>query len=213
MHLAVALLILAAGLLFASIPAARQSPVDQAPVVAATEETRSQPLPGEAQLVSAAMTGVSKPEKSSTSASLPLAQATPQIPRMRDPDGDQTPDLSDYVNAGERPSMSEVIDRLHQAGVYGGLGAFSPPGTRPPLIGLAVPDGFELPPGYVRHYQSTDDGQRIEPILMFSPDHAFVDANGQPIAIPSNRVVPPELAPPGMPIRTIVIPAPSVPGK
>jgi hypothetical protein len=62
-------------------------------------------------------------------------------------------------------------DRLHQAGVRTGLGAFNPPGTRPPLIGLAVPEDFALPPGYLRHHQATDDGQRIEAILMFDPDH------------------------------------------
>lgn len=109
--------------------------------------------------------------------------------------------------------MAEVIDRLHRAGVYTGLGAFSPPGTRPPLVGLAVPEDFVLPEGYVRHYQATDDGQRIEPILMFSPDHQFFDAAHRPIAIPKDRVVPPELAPPGLPIRRIVIPAPTEPGS
>ena len=94
--------------------------------------------------------------------------------------------------------MNEVIERLHQAGVHSGLGAFSPPGTRPPLVGLAVPEDYVLPEGYVRHYQATDDGQRIEPILMFSPDAEFFDGAGQPIAIPEDRVVPPELAPPGL---------------
>lgn len=135
--------------------------------------------------------------------------ATPRINRTRDPDGDQTPDLSDYINEGERPTMNEVIDRLHQAGVRSGLGAFSPPGTRPPLVGLAVPEDFPLPQGYVRHHQATDDGQRIEPILMFAPDVQFVDAGGRPIAIPTNRVVPAELAPPDMPRRIVKIPAPA----
>lgn len=109
--------------------------------------------------------------------------------------------------------MAEVIDRLHLAGVYTGLGAFAPPGTRPPLVGLAVPEDFVLPEGYVRHYQATDDGQRIEPILMFSPQHPLVDAAQRPIAVPLDRVVPPELAPPGLPIRRIVIPAPVEPGR
>ena len=141
------------------------------------------------------------------------AAPAPDISRVRDPNGDQTPDISDYVNKGEKPTMAEVIDRLQQAGVTGGLAAFSPPGTRPPLIGLAVPEDFELPEGYVRHYQATDDGQRIEPILMFSPDHVFVDAANRPIAIPKDRIVPPELAPPGLPIRRIMIPAPTEPGR
>jgi hypothetical protein len=131
-----------------------------------------------------------------------------QIPRHRDPNGDQTPDIADYINAGERPTMTEVIARLHAAGVHTGLGAFNPPGTKPPLIGLAVPEGFPLPPGYVRHYQATDDGQRIEPILMFAPDYLPLTADGRPVALPGDRVVPPELAPPGLPIRRIVVPAP-----
>lgn len=138
------------------------------------------------------------------------ANTTPvaRIPRLRDPNGDQTPDLADYVNEGERPTMAEVIQRLHAAGVRTGLGAFNPPGTRPPLIGLAVPDSFELPPGYVRHHQATDDGQRIEPMLMFSPEAQTVVVNGRTVAVPADRVVPPELAPPGLPIRRIVVPAP-----
>jgi hypothetical protein len=104
--------------------------------------------------------------------------------------------------------MPEVIQRLHQAGVHTGLGAFSPPGTRPPLVGLAVPEDFPLPKGYVRHHQATDDGQRIEAVLMFAPDFQLFDAAGKPVALPKDRVVPPELAPPGLPNRRIVIPAP-----
>ena len=138
-----------------------------------------------------------------------VAQPVPTQEEGSDP----TTDISDFVNPGEAPTMAEVIERLHQAGVHSGLGAFSPPGTRPPLIGLAVPEDFVLPEGYVRHHQATDDGQRIEPILMFSPDYEVVDAAGKPIAIPEDRVVPPELAPPGLPIRRIVIPAPVEPGR
>jgi len=121
-------------------------------------------------------------------------------------DDDRTPDLSSYVARGEKPTMKQVIERLHEAGIHTGLGAFNPPGTRPPKVGLAVPEGFELPDGYVRHHQATDDGQRIEAILMFAPDRTILDANRQPIAVPKDRVVTPELAPKGLPIRHIVIP-------
>lgn len=62
------------------------------------------------------------------------------VARRRDPDCDPAPDLSDYVNPGKRPTLANVIERLHQAGVRTGLGAFNPPGTRPPLVGLAVPE-------------------------------------------------------------------------
>lgn len=129
-------------------------------------------------------------------------------PRMPEGDADPTRDLSSYVVRGEKPTMPEVVERLHQAGIHGGLGAFPLPGTRPPLVGLAVPEDFVLPEGYVRHHQATDDGQRIEAILMYAPDRQFFDAAKQAIAIPKDRIVPPEHAPPGLPIRRIVIPAP-----
>ena len=122
-------------------------------------------------------------------------------------------DISQFVSPGQpAPTMREVIERLHKAGVRSGLGAFNPPGTRPPLVGLAVPEDFVLPPGYVRHGQATDDGQRIEPILMFAPDFVLRDASGRTLPLPDNRVVPPELAPPGLPIRLIRIPSPREPG-
>lgn len=123
-------------------------------------------------------------------------------------------DLAAHVAPGQpAPSMGEVIERLHQAGVRTGLGAFSPPGTSPPLVGLAVPDDYVLPEGYVRHHQATDDGQPIEPILMYSPDYEFVDAAGRPQEIPADRVVPPEHAPPGLPGRQVRIPPPRDPGS
>ena len=138
-----------------------------------------------------------------------------QAPLARAPEGDAdpTPDLSSYVARGENPSVAQVIERLHQKGIYTGLGAFSPPGTSPPLVGLAVPEDFVLPKGYVRHHQATDDGQRIEAVLMFAPDFQLLDANGRPVAMPANRVVPPELAPAGLPIRRIVIPPPTDPAR
>ncbi|GAB3550158.1 hypothetical protein GCM10027343_32890 [Noviherbaspirillum agri] len=134
-----------------------------------------------------------------------------EAPEHVEGDADPTRDLSFYVARGEKPTMPEVIERLHEAGIYTGLGAFNPPGTSPPLVGIAVPEDFELPPGYVRHHQTTDDGQPIEPILMYSPDVQFVDAANQPIALPKDRVVLPEHAPPGLPIRRITIPAPTEP--
>jgi len=129
-------------------------------------------------------------------------------PPPRDPN-----DLANYVAPGQAPPMKEVIERLHDAGVHTGLGAFSPPGTSPPLIGLAVPDDYVLPEGYVRHFQATDDGQRIEAILMFSPDFEFFDSTGKRIEIPEDRVVPASMAPPGLVIRTIEIPPPLEPGS
>jgi hypothetical protein len=134
----------------------------------------------------------------------PAARAQPA--RAPEGDADPTRDLSSFVARGDNPSMTQVIEGLHQRGIHSGLGAFSPPGTSPPLVGLAVPEDFVLPKGYVRHHQATDDGQRIEAILMFAPDFQLLDGAGKPVAMPDNRVVPPELAPPGLPQRRIVIP-------
>lgn len=84
-----------------------------------------------------------------------------------------------------------------------GMMLFPAPGTDPLKKGIIVPEDFELPPGYVRHYQTTDDGERMPAILMFSPDGPPLDANGQPMKVTENGIVPPELAPPGMPIQTL----------
>ena len=152
-------------------------------------------------------------QAASASAGMPAAAARPAPTRGPTPaapqDGeDPTPDLSDYVLRGEAPSMAEVIEALHARGIRSGLGAFPPPGTRPPLVGLEVPEGFPLPEGYVRHHQATDDGQRIAPILMFHPDLTHVQLNGRRVPVPADRVVTPALAPPGMPLRRVRIPPP-----
>lgn len=118
-------------------------------------------------------------------------------------------DLAAHIRPGDpEPTMAEVIRGLHEAGIREGLGAFNPPGTVPLMPGLAVPEDFALPPGYVRHYQVTDEGEMLPAVLMFSPDHPWFDADGQPIALPDDRLVPPEMAPPGLPIEPIQLPEP-----
>jgi hypothetical protein len=204
--LVVAVALVAGGVGYAWMAAAPPAVADAAP--AATAGAESGVTPAAPFHVAAA---ASDAPRLTVAPALPAVGSTPHIVRVRDPDGDQSPDITDFINDGERPTTAEVIDRLHQAGVHTGLGAFSPPGTKPLLMGLAVPEDFALPAGYVRHYQATDDGQRVEPILMFAPDSQVLDAAGRPIEIPGNRVVPPELAPPGLPIRRIAIPAPLAP--
>lgn len=164
--------------------------------------------PGSAPVRGASPSVAAAPQAAPVAPQRPAAAPPARLPEG---DADPTPDLSSVVARGEKPSMAEVIERLHQRGIHTGLGAFSPPGTSPPLVGLAVPDDFVLPKGYVRHHQATDDGQRIEAILMFAPDFQPVDAANRPVRIPPDRVVPPELAPPGLPIRRIVIPPPTDP--
>jgi hypothetical protein len=118
-------------------------------------------------------------------------------------------DIATYVSPTDpEPTAAELIQALRDSGDHGGIAAFNPPGTSPPLQGLAVPEDFALPDGYVRHHQVTDDGEPIEAILMFSPDYVFRDATGAVIPIPEDRVVPPDMAPPGLPLRQIEIPPP-----
>jgi hypothetical protein len=100
----------------------------------------------------------------------------------------------------------DLIDALIAAGETGGIAAFPPPGTDPIKPGIVVPEDFEVPEGYVRHYQVTDDGEQLEAILMFSPDYEFLDANGNPIELPADRIVPAEMAPPELPLRTLEVP-------
>lgn len=124
-----------------------------------------------------------------------------ELPSL-DPD-----DIARYIRPGDpEPTAAELIEALNHAGIHTGIGAFNPPGTSPPLEGLAVPDDYELPEGYVRHYQSTDEGELIDPILMFSPDYVFFDSLGEPIELPDDLVVTEELAPPDLPLRRVRIP-------
>jgi hypothetical protein len=92
-----------------------------------------------------------------------------------------------------------------------GIAVFPPPGTDPPRPGIVVPDDFELPPGYVRHFQVTDDGRQLPAILMFHPDYEWVDERGEPVAVPADRIVPPEMAPPGLSIQMLEVPETKIP--
>ncbi|HEX5745723.1 MAG TPA: hypothetical protein VFZ09_05735 [Archangium sp.] len=103
------------------------------------------------------------------------------------------------------PQEEPVPQDAAPAGPAEGINLYRP-GTSPLKQGIIVPENFELPPGYVRHYQTTDNGEGIKPILMFHPDYKPVDSKGVPVELPSNRVVPPELAPPGMPIEILELP-------
>ena len=132
-----------------------------------------------------------------------LPEAPPELPSL------DTDDLAAHYRPGDPvPTGAELIGALHEAGIRTGIGAFNPPGTSPPLEGLAVPEDFDLPPGYLRHHQYTDDGQAIEAILMFAPGFELRDAAGRRLPMPANGVVPPEYAPPGLPLRRVRIPNP-----
>lgn len=159
----------------------------------------------------AAITVAGVDDGAGSNAAAPAGASAPAGPvsKFQAMSGKDPEDLASYFKPGDpEPTGAELIEALQHAGVRTGIGAFNPPGTSPPLVGLAVPDGLQLPAGYARHHQVTDQGVPIEPILVFSPGFILHDAQGKPVLMPANGVVPPDLAPPGMPLRRVRIPAP-----
>jgi hypothetical protein len=160
--------------------------VESLPVLTETEPARVEsPPPAPA---SAPARPVVKPAKPAAAPALPK-HLQEQVAAVPEEVLEQLPEgLYEMPKPGEGPT---------------GMMLFPAPGTDPVKKGIIVPEDFELPPGYVRHYQATDDGERLPAILMFSPDKPPLDANGQPMKVPENGIVPPELAPPGMPIQML----------
>lgn len=132
------------------------------------------------------------------------------VPPQRSPRGEAPADDPAAPAADPAPPPARPAAGTAPEGPVG-VHAFPPPGTRPNLTGIIVPEDFELPPGYVRHFQSTDDGRMLLPILMFDPNNPPLDEFGQPMDIPPDRVVPPEMAPPGMPVEILELPEPEEP--
>jgi hypothetical protein len=203
-YLALALLLVGAGVAYLVSPAvtAPQQQAGTMPVVEPPAASAAEAL--KPVQTSAPMPSTTPPRRPPALAPVVASPMVDELPSL-DPD-----DIAAYISPADgEPTMAEVIDGLRHAGIHDGLAAFNPPGTSPPLHGIAVPDNFVLPEGYVRHHQVTDDGEPIEPVLMFSPDYTFYDESGRPLDLPEDRVVPPELAPPGLPIRPIEIPPPA----
>jgi hypothetical protein len=147
------------------------------------------------------------PPPAPTPAAPPAAasRAPEVVPREELPDMPEPPPGVELDEDGV-PTKDLTI---HALGPGDGTGvfAFPPPGTKPIKRGIVVPEGYVLPPGYLRHHQTTDDGEEVPPILVFDPTNPPRDAAGQPMVVPADPVVPPELAPPGMPI-TLLDPPP-----
>lgn len=119
------------------------------------------------------------------------------------------------VDEKARPEMEarDFIAALRESGETAGLAAFSPPGTRPPRSGVIVPADYELPEGFARHYQTTDDGRRLAPVLVVAPGYEIVDEAGDPVALTDDRIVPPEYAPPDLPVQMLDVPSERDPGE
>ena len=142
------------------------------------------------------------PPSTAPAARLPDAPSPPSVP-ARDPELAERVHQRREERQVERRTKAEVPFTMNAPGEHAGIAAFPPPGTKPIKRGVVVPDDYELPEGYVRHYQTTDDGRPLPPILMYHPDFAGVDADGNPLVVPEDRIVPPELAPAGMQPRTL----------
>jgi hypothetical protein len=124
--------------------------------------------------------------------------STPRAPLV-DPEAIDRPE-------GQEPD-GRPEDGQEQAGQERtGIELFPAPGTKPIKRGIIVPDDFTLPPGYMRHFQATDKGRMLQAILMFHPDHKPLDAAGNPLPLPEDRVVPPEMAPAGLPVEILEVP-------
>jgi len=140
---------------------------------------------------------------------VPPARPAPLAPSTGAPEPATRPPATRTTSAPRSPTPSGAPGGEAEAKT--GIAVFPPPGTDPPKAGIVVPDAYELPPGYVRHYQTTDDGQQLPPILMFHPDFQPVDDRGRPVPVPADRVVPPEMAPPGLPHDVLEVPPTHVP--
>ncbi len=121
-------------------------------------------------------------------------------PRKRDAAGEAPGDKQPEVAAGD------YIAALRDTGERAGIAAFPPPGTRPSRSGVVVPPDYDLPEGLARHYQSTDDGRRLDPILVVAPGYEIVDEAGEAVALTDDRIVPPEYAPPDLPVHLLEVP-------
>jgi hypothetical protein len=127
----------------------------------------------------------------------PVAEAA-RAPEARPPPASSLPSA--------RLAMSPEPPPPPPPGELTGIAAFPPPGTKRLKRGIVVPEDFVLPEGYVRHYQATDDGQRLPAVLMFHPDIVPKGPDGGPVQVTADRLVPPELAPAGMPIQMLEVP-------
>jgi len=159
-------------------PAPPSSPEPSAPPVAAEAPPPAPPAPPAPRIARA-------PER----AAAPMGGSPPEPA----PAAEEAPPAPDSADAPTVPS---------------GIGLFPPRGSDPVRVGIVVPEDFALPDGFMRHYQVTDDGQDVAPILVVHPDYELLDARGHPVPRPEGGVVPPELAPKGMPVETVVIPDP-----
>jgi hypothetical protein len=132
--------------------------------------------------------------------------APPPVPPVgAEPAAGETPPEPEPVpDPAEEAAAPYVPQRVPYEGPTG-MELFPPLGTKPVRIGVVVPDDFELPEGFVRHHQFTDEGEPLPAILMVHPDYELRDESGRPV-VTKGGVVPPEYAPEGLPIQLLELP-------
>jgi hypothetical protein len=141
----------------------------------------------------------------------PAPAPAPTAARARPPRREaHSPVMADLARPELPPEEEPMAPPLFESSGEGGLAVFPARGTKPVLRGLVVPDDFEVPEGFVRHFQTSEEGERLEAILLFHPDATPRDRQGNQVPMPANRVVPPELAPPGLPLRFLHVPGDAV---
>lgn len=201
-------------LLCASIILMRSAETEETePVIAASSRTRQPPakrIPGFV------------PRRRGSAESNAGRRIDARIPSPRDSEDEATPS---HTVAEETAALEEEVDevidnepgrefprgidaadyiqKLRDMGETEGIAAFPPPGTNPAKAGVVVPEDYELPEGYERYYQYSDEGKPLEPILLFSPEYDFFDEEGNPVAISEDRVVPGDHAPEDLPVEIL----------
>jgi len=179
---------------FAARPSAAKEVEPRMELIPVRREVPRRPAPG-------ANTPAAAPTPSQAEGEAPTPEAKPTL----EPGWEASREAAPPGEMPELPPPPPPSDYGWQGPT--GIGLFPPPGTNPPKPGIIVPDDYPLPPGYIRYHQTTDDGRALQPILAFSPDYDFVDAAGNPVEIPETGIVPPGMAPPGLPVEILEVPA------
>lgn len=155
---------------------------------------RGGPPPGPSQSPAAA------PSSGHSAGSAPSRPRPSSAPAQPAPAAAPAPDSTGEDDADAVPAAPSA-EAAHE-----GINAFPAPGTKRIKVGIVVPEGFELPAGYARHYQTTDKGEMLPAILTYNMLNPPLDAQGRPVDLPEDGIVPADRAPPGLPVEMLHVP-------
>jgi hypothetical protein len=132
------------------------------------------------------------------------AQQQRQQPSFVNPSPPRAPAPPPPTAPPATPPKAEPEEQGHSA-----FDLFPEQKRRPHLLGYVVPEGFPLPEGYIRHYQTAhypEGLKQLPPILMYDFGYQPRDRQGNPLPLPEDRVVPLDQLPPGMPAVKLEVP-------